>query len=119
MAAVSCAERGLASHLLLRGEQPETATGYALISMLYGNTTYVPRALYAKRDTMLSRHAEIVAESSGSVVWLSDLFEASFMNYVSKKPISVQTDAPRLSENIKKVAIINEGAGDAAGLLGN
>ncbi|KAL8156994.1 hypothetical protein AgCh_001918 [Apium graveolens] len=116
--AVSCAERGLTSHLLLRGEQPETATGYGLISMLYGNATYVPRSLYAKRDTMLASHAEFIAESSGSVVWLSDLFEASFMNLVSKKPISVQSNAARLSEKIKKVAIINEGAGDAAGLLG-
>lgn len=67
---------------------------------------------------MLASHAELLAESSGSVVWLSDLFEASFLNHVSNKPFSVQIDAPRLSKNIKKVAIINEGAGDAAGLLG-
>lgn len=116
---MSCAERGLTSHLLLRGEQPETATGYGLISMLYGNTSYVPRSLYAKRDAMLASHAEFIAESSGSVVWLSDLFEATFMNHESKNPISAQIDVPQLSENIKKVAIINEGAGDAAGLLGD
>ncbi|KAL1804514.1 hypothetical protein ACET3Z_033161 [Daucus carota] len=116
--AVSCAERGLNSHLLLRGEPPETATGYGLISMIYGNATYVPRTLYAKRETMLANHAEFIAGSSGSVVALSDLFEASITNHVSKKPISAQIDAPRLSDNIKKVSIINEGAGDAAGLLG-
>lgn len=68
---------------------------------------------------MLANHAEFIAGSSGSVVGLSDLFEASITNHVSKKPISAQIDAPRLSDNIKKVSIINEGAGDAAGLLGN
>ncbi|KAM7468713.1 hypothetical protein LguiB_016275 [Lonicera macranthoides] len=107
--AVSCAERGLKSHLLLRGEQPEILTGYNLISTLYGNVTYVPRSLYAKRDEMLARHADLVAGSCGSVVWLNDLREASFTNHTPAKPIF---------ENIKKVVIINEGAGDTVGLLG-
>lgn len=118
--AVSCAERGLKSHLLLRGEQPEILTGYNLISMLYGNVTYVPRSLYAKREEMLARHADLVVGSCGSVVWLSDLFKGSFTNHTSEEPNLGQVDAHRWSEtqNMKKVVIINEGAGDVVGLLG-
>lgn len=118
IAAVSCAERGLTSHLLLRGEQPETVTGYNLISMLYGNTTYVPRSLYAKREKMLTSHADFIAGSCGTVVWLSDLFEASFANNVSEVPNFMQMDALSMPEDNRKVVIVNEGAGDAVGLLG-
>ncbi|KAK2972184.1 hypothetical protein RJ640_030729, partial [Escallonia rubra] len=116
--AVSCAERGLKSHLLLRGEQPEILTGYNLISTLYGNVTYVPRSLYTEREEMLTRHAHLVAGNCGSVVLLNDLFESSFTNHTSGEPNSPQMDAHRGSYNTKKVVIVNEGAGDAVGLLG-
>ncbi|KAA8529673.1 hypothetical protein F0562_034227 [Nyssa sinensis] len=116
--AVSCAERGLKSHLLLRGEQPEIPTGYNLISSLYGNVTYVPRSLYAKRKEMLVRHAELVAGSSSSVVCLSDIFKASFTTQTSGKPYYVGMDAHRCAENSKKVVIVNEGAGNSVGILG-
>ncbi|KAL2465537.1 D-cysteine desulfhydrase 2 [Abeliophyllum distichum] len=114
--AVSCAERGLRSHLLLRGEEPESLTGYNLISSLYGNVIYesltgynlisslygnviyVPRSQYAKREVMLATHAESVAGSCGSVEGLSDYLEIKFPD--------------------RKVVIVNEGAGDAVGLLG-
>lgn len=58
---------------------------------------------------MLTRQGDLVAGSCGSVVRLNDLLEASFTNHTPGKPIF---------ENIKKVVIINEGAGDAVGLLG-
>lgn len=110
--AVSCAERGLNSHLLLRGERPEILTGYNLISTMYGNVTYVPRSLYAKRDEMLQRHAELVKGTNGSVVWFSDIFEASFTTIPTKLNWESSDDRPR------KIAIVKEGAGDSLGLLG-
>ncbi|CAK9137353.1 unnamed protein product [Ilex paraguariensis] len=117
--AVSCAERGLKSHLLLRGEHPEILTGYNLISTLYGNVTYIPRSLYARREEMLARHADLVAGNRGCVVQLSDLFgDSSTTINTSWKPKHVQMDARSFDENIQKVVIINEGAGDAVGLLG-
>ncbi|XP_050276413.1 D-cysteine desulfhydrase 2, mitochondrial [Quercus robur] len=116
--AVSCAERGLKSHLLLRGEQPEILTGYNLISTMYGNVTYVPRSLYANREKMLQTHANnLVSSNSGHVAWFNDIFESSFTTQTSSS--FVQMDANRSAENSpRKVAILNEGAGDAAALLG-
>ncbi|KAM4120493.1 hypothetical protein ACJW30_03G136500 [Castanea mollissima] len=116
--AVSCAERGLKSHLLLRGEQPEILTGYNLISTMYGNVKYVPRSLYANREIMLQTHANhLVSGNSGHVVWFNDIFESSFTTQTSSS--FVQMDANRSAENSpRKVAILNEGAGDAAALLG-
>ncbi|KAK9276038.1 hypothetical protein L1049_005569 [Liquidambar formosana] len=117
--AVSCAERGLKSHLLLRGEQPEILTGYNLISTIYGNVTYVPRSLYSKREEMLMRHADLVAGSSGSIVWFSDILEASFTNQEYGKLNFKSMDAHRSAGKVpRKVVIVNEGAGDAVGLLG-
>ncbi|KAJ0230592.1 D-cysteine desulfhydrase 2 [Hirschfeldia incana] len=98
--AVSCAERGVRSHLLLRGEQPEVLTGYNLVSTMYGNVEYVPRSRYANREEMLRSHADLVAGEDGSVLWASDL------EGVDSKA------SPR------KVLIVNEGAGDALALLG-
>ncbi|KAK3026067.1 hypothetical protein RJ639_042559 [Escallonia herrerae] len=115
---VSCTERGLKSHLLLRGEQPEILTGYNQISTLYGNVTYVPRSLYTKREEMLTRHAHLIAGNCGSVLLLNDLFESSFTNNSSGEPNSPQMDGHRGSYATKKVVIVNEGAGDAVGLLG-
>ncbi|KAI3516158.1 hypothetical protein L1887_15069 [Cichorium endivia] len=106
--AVSCAERGIKAHLLLRGEQPQILTGYNLISMLYGNVTYVPRSLYANRQKMLTSHAHSI---STTVVCLDDLLDASFTNHKSTKSNSQPL-------NSKKMVIINEGAGDAIALPG-
>ncbi|KAG2708040.1 hypothetical protein I3843_05G157700 [Carya illinoinensis] len=117
--AVSCAERGLKSHLLLRGEQPEILTGYNLISTLYGNVTYVPRSLYAYRDKMLKSHADLVAGNSGYVVRFNDILEAAFTTQSSSTSDFIQMDANRSAENHpRKVVIVNEGAGDAVAILG-
>lgn len=118
LAAVSCAERGLRSHLLLRGEPPEIPTGYNLISSLYGNVIYVPRSLYAKREEMLSKYADSVAGSSGSVVCLSDILEDSLTTHLNGKQNFRQLDAHRSAENSRRVVIVNEGAGDVVGFLG-
>ncbi|KAI3844062.1 hypothetical protein MKW92_036332 [Papaver armeniacum] len=122
--AVSCAERGLASHLLLRGEQPDIPTGYNLITTMYGNAIYVPRSLYAKREEMLSGHADFVAGSTGSVIWFSDILNESCTTENSKEANSVPVyskcviSGSNAENRQRKVIIINEGAGDFAGLLG-
>lgn len=116
--AISCAEKGLKPHLLLRGEQPEILTGYNLISSLYGNVTYVERSLYARREDMLVGHANSIAESNGTVEWLDDLWVASSINNASKTESFLEKAALRSIRNLNKVAIINEGAADAVGLLG-
>ncbi|KAK9060226.1 hypothetical protein SSX86_020930 [Deinandra increscens subsp. villosa] len=111
--AVSCAERGLKAHLLLRGEQPQILTGYNLISMLYGNVTYVPRSIYANREELLSSHANSIG---GSVVSLDHLLKASSNhNSMKSKFIDIEKE---WSSNSKKTIIINEGAGDAIALPG-
>ncbi|XP_052481778.1 D-cysteine desulfhydrase 2, mitochondrial isoform X2 [Gossypium raimondii] len=117
--AVSCAERGLKSHLLLRGEQPQILTGYNLISTIYGNITYVPRTFYAHREEMLQTHASMVAGHTGSVVYCSDIIDSSLASQTFECSKFVQRDAPRGTENhSRKVAIVNEGAKDAVALLG-
>lgn len=117
--AVSCAQRGLKSHLLLRGEQPEILTGYNLVSTIYGNVTYVPRSLYAKREEMLRRHADLVAGSSGSVVWSSEVLEASVSTQMNHNLNFEGLASHRSAGNLpRKVTIINEGAGDVAALFG-
>lgn len=112
--AVSCAERGLKAHLLLRGEQPQVLTGYNLISMLYGNVTYVPRSIYANREEMLSAHADSI---TGTVICPNDLIEASFIDHNV-----VKSNSPNIEDgfasNSKKIVIINEGAGNAVALPG-
>ncbi|MBA0656428.1 hypothetical protein Goklo_008786 [Gossypium klotzschianum] len=119
VATVSCAERGLKSHLLLRGEQPQILTGYNLISTIYGNVTYVPRSFYAHREEMLQTHASMVAGHTGSVVYCSDIIDSSLASQTFECSKFVQRDAPRGTENhSRKVAIVNEGAKDAVALLG-
>ncbi|KAH0923897.1 hypothetical protein HID58_023915 [Brassica napus] len=103
--AVSCAERGVRSHLLLRGEQPEVLTGYNLVSTMYGNVEYVPRSKYANREEMLRTHADLVAGEDGSVLWVKDL--EAMDGFSSSEAASS-----------RKVLIVNEGAGDALALLG-
>ncbi|MBA0834565.1 hypothetical protein Goarm_006907, partial [Gossypium armourianum] len=118
VATVSCAERGLKSHLLLRGEQPQILTGYNLISTIYGNVTYVPRSFYAHREEMLQTHASMVAGHTGSVVYCSDIIDSSLASQTFECSKFVQRDAPRGTENhSRKVAIVNEGAKDAVALL--
>ncbi|KAL8534295.1 hypothetical protein ACS0TY_010343 [Phlomoides rotata] len=116
--AVSCAERGIKSHLLLRGEEPETLTGYNLVCKLFGNVVYVPRSIYAKREQMLAKHAESVVGTNGSIIWLNDVTEVYSQNHVCRQDKFSQADPVTLAENFKKVVIINEGAGDAVALLG-
>eukprot|EP00268_Persea_americana_P017077 TRINITY_DN18174_c0_g1_i8.p1 TRINITY_DN18174_c0_g1~~TRINITY_DN18174_c0_g1_i8.p1 ORF type:complete len:137 (-),score=27.85 TRINITY_DN18174_c0_g1_i8:557-967(-) len=119
--AVSCAERGLSSHLLLRGERPEIPTGYNLISEMYGNVTYIARSLYSKREEMLTTHAALVAGSSGFVLLLSDILDTSpackseDILWDSRRSPSSQATAEK---DLRKVVIINEGVGNAKGLLG-
>ncbi|KAK9751121.1 hypothetical protein RND81_02G243600 [Saponaria officinalis] len=108
--AASCAERGLKSHLLLRGEEPETLTGYNLISSMYGNSIYVPRSVYAKRDEMLLTHGKAIAGPSGALVWFTDVLD-SFTCIRT-------TDRKDSEDGKKKVVIVKEGAGDAVALLG-
>lgn len=85
---------------------------------MYGNVRYVPRSLYAKREEMLAMHANKVAGSDGSIVSLGELLEASFSNQGFGEQF-VQVATRTYAESEKKVVIINEGAGDAVGLLGN
>lgn len=117
-AAVSCAERGIKSHLLLRGEEPKTLTGYNLVSKLFGNVVYVPRHIYAKREEMLAKHAESVVGSNGSFICLNDT-QVYSENHVCRQDKFSQADPITLTERSKRVVIINEGAGDAVALLGN
>ncbi|XAR64467.1 D-cysteine desulfhydrase [Bertholletia excelsa] len=86
--------------------------------MLYGNVTYVPRSLYARREEMLLKHADLVAGNGGSVVSLNDILEASLTTQISGRPNWKRLDAHRYAENLKTVVIVNEGAGDAVALLG-
>lgn len=111
--AVACAERGIKSHLLLRGEQPDILTGYNLVSTMYGNIRYIPRSLYSRREKLLKTHADVLAGNSGSVVWASDILEAS--GKLNFEPINAHRTAEKFA---RKVVIVNEGAGDAVALLG-
>ncbi|XP_022151787.1 D-cysteine desulfhydrase 2, mitochondrial isoform X2 [Momordica charantia] len=118
--AVLCAERGLRSHLLLRGEQPELLTGYNLISTIYGNVTYVPRAIYANREKMLKSQADLVAGSSDGIIWFDDIFPSSLKKQAcSTNSVQIDYDFNRRArKHGRKVIVINEGAGDAVALLG-
>nr|XP_011457423.1 PREDICTED: D-cysteine desulfhydrase 2, mitochondrial [Fragaria vesca subsp. vesca] len=114
--AVSCSERGLKPHLLLRGEQPEVLTGYNLMSTIYGNVTYVPRSLYANREKMLKSHADTLAGSSGTVLWFDDILEASLNQ--NDGALNLSQEIAQRSDHPRKIVIVNEGAGDVVALLG-
>ncbi|KAL7199410.1 hypothetical protein ACSBR2_021644 [Camellia fascicularis] len=86
--------------------------------MLHGSAIYVPRSLYAKRKEMLAKHVDLVAGGSGFVVWLSDILEASLTTQISGKLNCERLNVYRYAESLKRVVIVNEGAGDAVGLLG-
>ncbi|KAL5077948.1 hypothetical protein RYX36_016932 [Vicia faba] len=93
--AVLCAERGITSHLLLRGEQPEILTGYNLMSTIYGNVTYVPRTMYANREEMLKNYARSVAGNSGAFLWFNDIIQASSTGELSTSQNFTKMDASR------------------------
>nr|XP_025682906.1 D-cysteine desulfhydrase 2, mitochondrial isoform X3 [Arachis hypogaea] len=116
--AVLCAERGIASHLLLRGEQPEILTGYNLMSTLYGNVTYVPRNIYADRENMLKDYAKSLAGNSGSVISFGNITQNSSTTEFSTANL-MEFDVSRSDRNLqRKFLIVNEGAGDSVALLG-
>lgn len=115
--AVACAENGLRAHLLLRGEKLPIPTGYNLISGMYGQVTYIPRAQYANRKAVLAKHAEFII-GSGSVVWLRD--NQSGLDFAMDS-YSVGSSKQKDTSScpcLKKVAVIKEGASDAVALLG-
>ncbi|KAL2332717.1 hypothetical protein Fmac_013930 [Flemingia macrophylla] len=117
--AVLCAERGIVSHLLLRGEQPEILTGYNLMSTMYGNVTYVPRTVYANREEMLKSYANSVAGNNGSVLWFADIIQAASATDLSISPNFMQMDVSRSEgSHLRKILVVNEGAGDSVALLG-
>jgi hypothetical protein len=93
------------------------------MSTIYGNVTYVPRNIYANREDMLKIYAKSVAGNSGSVLWFSDIIEASSTNELSNSPNIMQMDASRSDSSegnhLQKILIVNEGAGDSVALLGN
>lgn len=67
---------------------------------------------------MLEGHANSIAGSNGSIECLDDLLVASLANNASKmKSLSEKASLESITD-LRKVAIINEGAADAVGLLG-
>ena len=91
------------AHLLLRGERPSIPTGYNLVAGMYGYVTYIPRSEYADRQKMLQKYAIQVAGDPSCVILLSNKF---------------LTESSTLG-NTKRVAILNEGAGDCHAILGS
>ena len=51
-----CAERGLRTHLLVRGERPAVPTGLHLYARMLGHVTYIGRREYADREAMFDAH---------------------------------------------------------------
>ncbi|KAF3782002.1 D-cysteine desulfhydrase 2 [Nymphaea thermarum] len=127
-AAVSCAEKGIRAHLLLRGRQPEVSTGYNLVSTMYGNVMYIPTSVYANREEMLSKNAEIIAGENGCVLSLCDIVGASSGHDRTESADGVPFSSRSLhnqhiaqgayERSLQKVVIIKEGAGDVVALLG-
>lgn len=108
--AVACAERGIKSHLLLRGERPEIPTGYNLVSLMYGNVVYIPREKYACREDMFERYAKELVGSGGCVVDIDDI--------VRKASEDLELEVVRAGNGIRSMVVVSEGAGDAVALLG-
>jgi len=107
--AVHCAEWGIRSHILLRGEQLDVPTGYNLISLMFGNVTYASRSLYAQRDEILYEHATKVAGSNGTVMWADDIIGEDLV---------VDEDTTYYGNCSRRVMIVKEGAGSVQALLG-
>ncbi|KAL2318383.1 hypothetical protein Fmac_032259 [Flemingia macrophylla] len=115
---VLCAERGIVSHLLLQGEQPEILTGYNLMSTMYGNVTYVPRTVYANREEMLKSYANSVVGNNG-LSYGFDIIQVLQRIDLSISPNFMQMDISRSEgSHLRKILVVNEGAGDSVALLG-
>ncbi|KAG0459734.1 hypothetical protein HPP92_022862 [Vanilla planifolia] len=110
---VYCAERGIRSHLLLRGEQPRIPTGYNLVSLMYGNVKYVSRSEYVQREELLIEHARALAGCDGSVVSVDKLIHS-----FSVPDGSSTTSHGGSHVGLRRVAVVNEGAGNVLALLG-
>jgi D-cysteine desulfhydrase len=106
--AVHCAERGIRPHILLRGEQLDVPTGYNLISLMFGNVTYVSRSVYANRDKMLYEHAMEIAGTNGTVMWADDIIG---------EDLAIDGDSNDVNGS-RRVVIVKEGAGSVQALLG-
>ena len=65
---------------------------------------------------MLKSHADNVAGTSGHVLWFDDILEDSMNS--NNSSLRVQKE-DYISDHSRKVAIVNEGAGDVVALLGN
>lgn len=102
------------AHLLLRGERPAIPTGYNLVAGMYGYVSYIPRSEYADRQAMLHKYAVQVAGDPSCIISLHN-------NQLSAQ---TSTHARRMggsgvdNENKKRVAIVNEGAGDCHAMIG-
>ena len=69
---------------------------------------------------MLKNHANMVAGDNGSVVWFNDIIEASSRTELSSVPYFMQKGPSRSAKNhLRKILVVNEGAGDSVALLGN
>lgn len=87
---------------------------------MYGNVTYVPRNFYANREEMLKSYAESVAGNDSSVLWFGDIVQSSSATELFTDPNFMQMDVSRSEENhLRKILVVNEGAGDSVALLGN
>jgi len=109
LAAVACAEVGMKAHLLLRGERPAIPTGYNLVAGMHGHVSYIPRSVYADRQAMLHNYAMQVAAGDPSCV-------VSLHSQLSTGRRMVGSGVE--NRNKKRVAIVNEGAGDCHAMLG-
>jgi D-cysteine desulfhydrase len=72
--AVAAAERGIAAHLVLRGELPPVLTGYSLIARLYATTiSYVSRDVYG---ASVDRREALAIGAARAAAFRSALFNS-------------------------------------------
>lgn len=121
--AVACAEHGMRAHLLLRGERPVIPTGYNLVAGMYGQVTYIPRSEYSERKSMLQKHAVRISDAnSASVAWLHSPELCAELPIPDSQPtvpdMRVASGDLYKSSGPRKIAILNEGAGESFALLG-
>jgi len=111
------------AHLLLRGERPVIPTGYNLVAGMYGQVTYIPRSEYSERKSMLQKHAVRISDAnSASVAWLHSPELCAELPIPDSKPtvpdMRVASGDLYKSSGPRKIAILNEGAGESFALLG-
>lgn len=94
--AAMCAERGIAAHLLVRGEAPKVPCGHHLIALMFGNVRYVSRKDYSNRSAMLDSYVAqmeadqpdpkvaVVAEGAGDASALLGLIR--LVAHLASKP---------------------------------